>query len=122
MPVVADNSPSPLFPELNRDPLYDQYTYQALRDITIDASWNQAELRPVLRDLTLTVRTTRPVHASINFRFSSMATPADRARRGHGERTGNSAIFNLLEELAQQVPFTIEVHQDLVLIVPTGAR
>jgi hypothetical protein len=120
MPAAADNSPSALFPELNRDPLYDQFTYQALRDITIDASWNQAEMRTVLRDLTLMVRTTHPAHASINFRFSSKATPIDRARLVTVSERG-VPIFNLLEELAQQVPFTIRVHQDLVLIIPENA-
>jgi hypothetical protein len=119
-PALAANSPSPLFPELNRDPLYSAFTYQALRDITVDVSWNQAEMRTVLRDLTLIVRTTHPVNASIDFQFSSSATPIDRARRITFRAKG-IPIFNLLEALAQQDPFTIKVREDLVLVVPQAA-
>jgi hypothetical protein len=120
LPARAANSPSSLFPDLNRDPLYSQFTYQALRDITVDVSWKQAEMRTVLRDLTLIVRTTHPVHAAIDFQMSSSSTPADRARRITFQARG-IPIFNLLEALAQQDPFTIKVREDLVLVVPKAA-
>ena len=120
-PARADNSPSPLFPNLNRDPLYDQETYQALRDITVDVAWNRAPLRIVLRDLTLIVRTTHPVHAAIDFQFSSSASPAARIQPISFQGRG-VPIFHLLEELARQAPFTIKIRQDLVLIVPAAAR
>jgi hypothetical protein len=120
-PALADNSPSPLFPDLNRDPLYDSYTYQALRDITVDVAWNQAPLRIVLRDLTLIVRTTHPVHAAIDFQFSSSASPAARTQPITLQERG-VPIFQLLEELARQAPFTIKIRQDLVLIVPAQSR
>ena len=114
-PAASTDSSS--FPQVSHDPLYDQETYQQLRDITVDVSWNQVELRTVLRDLTLTVRSTFPIRAAINFRFSSSMTPADRQRRVSLQAKG-MPVYEVLESLSRQIPFTIEVRPDLVLLVP----
>ncbi len=115
--AVAQAPVAPMFPNVSHDPLYDQETYQRLRDITVTISWNQVELRNVLRDLTLAVRSTYPIRAGINFRFSSSMTPADRSRLVSLQAKG-MPVYQVLENLSQQVPFTIEVRQELVLLVP----
>jgi hypothetical protein len=113
----APTPAAPIFPHLQNDPLFDQTTYQELRDITVNVSWNQAELGTVLRDLTLMVRTTHPVRAAINFRLSSSASPAERQRKISLTLKG-APVYQVLEYLSQQVPFTIKVHPDVVLIMP----
>lgn len=109
------------FPHLQNDPLFDQATYQKLRDITIDVSWNHVELGTALRDLTLAVRRTHPISAAINFRFSSSATLADRQRKVSLVLKG-VPVYEVLEYLSQQASFGIKVHPDLVLIMPGATR
>jgi hypothetical protein len=116
--VARCDSPSvDPFANVHNDPLYDQETYQKIRDITIDVSWNRVPLSIVLRDLTLAVRNTHPVRAAINFRMSSEASPADRVQlitfTAHG-----MPLYQVLQNLTQQVPFTIKVRPDVVLIMP----
>ena len=111
------DAPAPVFPNLQNEPLYDQETYQALRDVLVDVSWKQAELGRVLRDLTLTVRTARPIAADINFYISSSAPPDFRHRRIH-LMMKRQPVFDVLEDLAEQAGFTIKVHSGVVLIVP----
>jgi hypothetical protein len=120
--VAATSAPSSppaasVFPNLQNDPLFDQETYQALRDITVDVSWNRAPLGTVLRDLTLMVRKTYPIAATINFRLSSTAPPTDRQWPISLAVKGGS-IYELLENLGQQTGCTIRVHHGLVLIMP----
>jgi hypothetical protein len=105
------------FTNVHNDPLYDQETYQKIRDITVDVSWNRVPLSVVLRDLTLAVRNTHPIRAAINFRMSSEASPADRAQRVTLTARG-MPLYQVLQNLTQQVPFTIKVRPDIVLIVP----
>jgi hypothetical protein len=120
-PVASATTPAvPDFPHLQNDPLFDQTTYQELRDITVDVSWNNVELGTVLRDLTLMVRTTHPVRAAINFRMSSTASPADRQRKISLTLRG-APVYQVLEYLSQQASFTIKVHPDVVLIMPANA-
>jgi hypothetical protein len=110
-----------LFPGLRDDPLYDQETYQKIRDITIDVSWNQVELSATMRDLTLAVRNTHPIRGAINFRISSEAPPAFRQQKVSLTMRG-VPVYQALEILSRQVPFTIKVHPDVVLIMPGPAR
>ena len=112
-----DTSPTPVFPNLQNEPLYDQETYQALRDVLVDVSWKQAELGQVLRDLTLAVRTARPIAADINFYLSSSAPPDFRQRR-ITIMTKREPVFDVLGQMAEQAGFTIKVHSGVVLIVP----
>jgi hypothetical protein len=108
---------TPVFPNLQNEPLYDQETYQALRDVLVDVSWKQAELGQVLRDLTLAVRTARPIAADINFYLSSSAPPDFRQRR-ITIMTKREPVFDVLGQMAEQAGFTIKVHAGVVLIVP----
>jgi hypothetical protein len=121
MPGPATTPPAAAFPNLQHDPLFDQATYQKLRDITVNVSWNQADLGTVLRDLTLMVRKTHPVRAEINFRLSSSATPADRQRKVSLVLQG-APVYQVLEYLSQQASFDIKVHADLVLVMPGTTR
>jgi hypothetical protein len=116
-PATANAPASDPFPYVHNDPLYDQETYQELRDITVDISWSQTTLADALRDLTLMVRNTHPIHASINFGMSSSATPAERARKVNLLLKG-APVYNVLGYLNQQAPFIIKVHPDVVLIIP----
>jgi hypothetical protein len=116
--LVSATTPTvPIFPNLQNDPLFDQETYQKLRDITVTVSWNRVELGTALRDLTLMVRKTHPVHADLNFRFSSLVIPADRQRKISIVLTG-TPVYEVLEYLSQQASFTIKVHPDVVWIEP----
>ena len=105
------------FPNLQNDSVYDQETYQALRDVLVDVSWNQVELGRVLRDLTLVVRTARPIAADVNFFMSSSAPPDFRHRR-ISLTLKRTPVYDVLAYLSQQVGFTIKVHPGVVLIVP----
>ena len=113
----SGTSSTPVFPNLQNDPLYDQETYQALRDVLVDVSWKQAELGQVLRNLTLAVRTARPIAADLNFYVSSSAPPDFRHRRIN-IMVKREPVFAVLEDLAEQAGFTIKVHAGMVLIVP----
>ena len=114
-PII--DPPTSVFPNLQNEPLYDQETYQALRDVLVDVSWKQAELGQVLRDLTLAVRTARPIAADINFYLSSSAPPDFRQRRV-SILIKRAPVFDVLGYLAEQAGFTIKVHAGVVLIVP----
>jgi hypothetical protein len=113
----ADAPAADPFPNLQNDPLYDRETAQALHDVIIDASWNQKELGQVLRDLTLTVRTARPISADINF-FMSSSAPQDVRHRRVTLTMRRAPVLSILENLAQQAGFTIRVHPGVVLIAP----
>ena len=111
----ADTPASDPFPHLQSEPLYDQETYQALRDVVIDVSWNQAELGRVLRDLTLAVRTARPISADINF-FVSSSAPADFRHRKVSLIIKRAPVYSILQDLAQQAGIAIQVHPGVVLV------
>jgi len=116
------NTPSvPTFPNLSEDPLYDAETYQALHDVLIDVSWNQVELRKVLRDLSLAVRTARPISAGIDFRMSSTAPP-DMRQRKVSVTLKRTSVYRVLEYLSQQAGFTIKVHPGIVQVFPKPPR
>jgi hypothetical protein len=116
-PTAISDPATPIFPNLQNDPLYDQETYQSLRDVLVDVSWKQAELGQVLRNLTLTVRTARPIAADLNFYVSSSAPPNFRHRR-ISLMIKREPVFDVLGYLAQQAGFTIKVHSGVVVIVP----
>ncbi len=116
--VRCDSPGADPFANVHNDPLYDQETYQKIRDITVDVSWNQVPLSDVLRDLTLAVRQAHPVRAAVNFRLSFEASPADRAQRITFAARG-MPVYQVLQNLTLQLPFTIRVHPDVVQIMPS---
>jgi hypothetical protein len=111
-------APAPdAFPGLKNDPLFDQGTYEKLREIPVDVSWNNVDLKTALRDLTLLALRADPEREELIFRFSTAATPEARQRKVsfQGEQV---SVFTVLESLGAQASFQITIHRNIVLIEP----
>ena len=106
-----------LLPNLANDPLFDRSTYDKLQDIHVDVSWNNADLRTVLRDLTLLTDREDFTHSDISFRFEPSVGEADRQRK-ITLRLPDARAMEVLEYLVQSASLTVLIHRDLVLVVP----
>jgi hypothetical protein len=117
--ALAQSDPPPFstFPNLQNDPLFDQRTYEKLREIPVDVSWNNVDLKTALRDLTLLAVRSDPEREELIFRFSTAATPEERLRRVSFQGR-QSSVFSVLESLGRQASFQIRVHRNYVLIEP----
>jgi len=109
----ADNA----FPGLKSDPLFDQGTYEKLREIPVDVSFNNLALNIALRDLTLLALRADPDREELIFRFSTAAPPESRLRKVSFQGRQVS-VFAVLESLGAQASFQITVHRNIVLIEP----
>ena len=121
LPIQSQTQAVPAFPNVQNDSLFDQATYQRLRDTMIDIGWKNADLKTVLRDLTLSTKRENPLGDQINFRFESSTNPTDR-QRTINVPSGRAPVFTVLQNLGQQASFGIKVHKNLVLIVPWPAK
>jgi hypothetical protein len=110
------------FANFTNDPLYDQGTYQMLRDLQIDVPQeNNMDLKTALRDLTLATIKSDPDDDEIDFRFEETASPADRQRKVSLPR-GRTSVYSVLLSLGQQASFDIKVRRNLVYIVPRAVK
>jgi hypothetical protein len=110
------------FANFTNDPLYDQGTYQMLRDLQIDVPQeNNVDLKTALRDLTLATIKSDPDDDEIDFRFDQSAAPVDRRRKVSLPR-GRTSVYSVLLSLGQQASFEIKVRRNLVYIVPRAIQ
>jgi hypothetical protein len=120
--VAAQTANTFAFANFTNDPLYDQGTYQALRDITIDVPReNNVDLKTALRDVTLATIKADPGDDQLIFRFESAASPTDRERKVSLPR-GRTSIYSVLLSLGQQASFDIKVRSGVVYIVPRAMK
>jgi hypothetical protein len=106
-------------PAFKHDPLFDQETYQKLLDLTIDVPReNNADLKTVLRDLTLATIKANRDDAEIDFRFEPSTSPFDQLRKV-SLNSGRASVFAVLHDLSQQAVFDIKIHKNLVIIKPS---
>ena len=106
-----------VFPNLQNDPLFSQRTYEKLREIPVDLSWNNVPLQTALRDLTMQALRSDPDRESLIFRFASDSPPEAR-QRPVSLSARQASVFSVLENLGTQASFQIRVHQNIVLIEP----
>ncbi len=110
------------FANFTNDPLYDQGTYQLLRDLSVDVPReNNVDLKTALRDLTLATIKSDPGGEQLSFRFESSASPADRQRKVSLPR-GRTSVYSVLLSLGQQASFDIKVRRNVVYIVPRAMQ
>ena len=107
----------PVFPNLQNDPLFSQGTYEKLREIPVDISWNHVALQTALRDLTMQALRSDPDRESLIFRFASDSAPEAR-QRWVSLAARQASVFSVLENLGMQASFQIRVHKNIVLIEP----
>jgi len=117
-PTAIVDPAAPVFRNLQNDPLFDQRTYEKLREIPVDLSWNNVALTTALRDLTLQAVRSDPEREELIFRFSTEATPEERQRKV-SIAVRQASVFSVLEYLGEQASFQIRVHRNIVLIQPT---
>jgi hypothetical protein len=116
-PTAIVDPAAPVFRNLQNDPLFDQRTYEKLREIPVDISLNNVDLRTALRDLTLLALRSDPEREELIFRFSTAATPEERQRKV-SIVVRQASVFSVLEYLGEQASFQIRVHRNIVLIEP----
>jgi hypothetical protein len=110
------------FANFTNDPLYDQGTYQLLRDLSVDVPQeNNVDLKTALRDLTLATIKADPDGEQLIFRFDSSASPADHERKVSLPR-GRTSVYSVLLSLGQQASFDIKVRRNVVQIVPRAIQ
>ncbi len=108
---------APIFPNLQNDPLFSQRTYEKLRELPVDISWNNVPLQAALRDLVMQALRSDPDRESLIFRFSTDSAPEAR-QRSVSLAARQASVFSVLENLGTQASFQIRVHKNIVLIEP----
>jgi hypothetical protein len=110
------------FANFTNDPLYDQGTYQLLRDLSVDVPQeNNVALKAALRDLTRAVIRSDPGGEQLIFRFES-AAGADVRERKVSLPWVRTSVYSVLLSLGQQASFDIKVRRNVVQIVQRAVQ
>jgi hypothetical protein len=122
--VFSASAEVPIFDEaaIKADPQFSATTYAKLQNLQVDIAWDKIELVAALGELTDAAQKADHAHGRIEFRLAAAGADDSAGRRKVSVVLNGVPVFAVLEYLAQQTNFRIEVHENSVLVIPADFK